>query len=111
LIKNLVQQAILPIADQPDQLIWKHNSAGILPLKEAFSFKKHHPLKIPWTKCIRNRDIPPSKAMMVWRLMMGKLPTDENLELRGYVPCETQLLNPLFTCLLIVVMLCAFGIG
>ena len=83
LLKNLVTQVTIPTADQSDQLVWNHNASGNLPLKDAFHFKKHHHMLIPWTKCIWNKDIPPSKAMLVWRMMMGKLPTDDLLAQRG----------------------------
>jgi len=82
-----VQQVTIPISPHDDKLVWKHRTSGKLPLKEAFHLKKQHHLKIPWTKCIWNRDIRPSKATIVWRLMMGKLPIDDMLAQRGcYLP-------------------------
>ncbi|CAJ2666577.1 unnamed protein product [Trifolium pratense] len=36
-----------------------------------------------WAKLIWNCDIPPSKSFFVWRLMHEKVPTEENLMIRG----------------------------
>jgi hypothetical protein len=66
-----------------DQLIWKHSKFGDLPLKEAYSFKLQQAQEYKWAKLIWNADVPPSKSILVWRLMHQKVPTDENLMLRG----------------------------
>ncbi|CAJ2666578.1 unnamed protein product [Trifolium pratense] len=36
-----------------------------------------------WAKLIWNCDIPPSKSFFLWRLMHEKVPTEENLMIRG----------------------------
>jgi len=81
--RNLAAQVTLPIQSTADKLVWKHNSIGILTLKEAYNFKKHHFPKVSWAKIIWSIDIPPSKSLLVWRLMLNKLPTDDNLQTRG----------------------------
>jgi hypothetical protein len=80
---NLTAQITLPMVDKEDELIWKQSATGKLTSKDSFLFKKQSHPKIPWAKAIWNKDVPPSKATMVLRLMMGKLPTDENLLQRG----------------------------
>ncbi|GAU28119.1 hypothetical protein TSUD_295560 [Trifolium subterraneum] len=40
-------------------------------------------LDLYWAKVIWTPDIPPSKSLFAWRLMHGKVPTDENLMIRG----------------------------
>lgn len=45
--------------------------------------KKHHLSKIKWAQIIWSKDIPPSKSILVWRMMLDKLPTDEVLASRG----------------------------
>ncbi|RHN73363.1 putative ribonuclease H-like domain, ankyrin repeat-containing domain-containing protein [Medicago truncatula] len=82
-LRNLVHQVTLPMHDQDDGLVWKHNPTGTLSLKDAFEFKRKHLPKLNWTKSIWSSDIPPSKSLLAWRLMHDKLPTDENLSLRG----------------------------
>jgi len=92
LLKNLMQQVTISISAHDGRLVWTHTTSGKLPSKEAFHFKKQHQLKIPWTKCISNRDIRPSKATLVWRVMLGKLPTDDILAQRGcYFPSNCSL--------------------
>jgi ribonuclease HI len=42
-----------------------------------------HSQDLNWAKLIWNPAIPPSKALLAWRLMYDKIPTDENLLIRG----------------------------
>jgi len=51
--------------------------------KRLFPSKKHHFPKIHWAKVIWSKDILPSKSLPMWRMMLGKLPTDEILASRG----------------------------
>jgi len=82
-LRTFVNKIDVPISDKEDSLVWKHNSTGTLSLKEAYEFKKNQFPKLSWTSLIWSKDIPPSKSIMVWRLMLDKLPTDDNLTLRG----------------------------
>jgi hypothetical protein len=66
-----------------DKFIWKHTDAGDLELKQAYDFKLPKVQELHLAKLIWNADIPPSKSFLVWRLMHEKLPTDENLMIRG----------------------------
>jgi len=79
----LLSKVTIPFMEQTDKLAWKHNSTGLLSLKEAYDFKKHHFPKVSWAKVIWSKDIPPSKSLLVWRLMLNKISTDDNLALRG----------------------------
>jgi hypothetical protein len=83
-LRNLVSQVTLPTFDTDDMLVWQHTPDGELSLKEAYKFKKHSLVKLPWTKYVWNKDVPPAKSLMVWRLMLDKLPTDDKLSHRGF---------------------------
>lgn len=83
-LRLLVSKVTLANRSLPDSLVWNHSSNGDLTMKDAYSFKKHAFPKIPWAKHIWSNDIPPSKSLLVWRLMLNKLPTDDNLVARGY---------------------------
>ena len=80
---NLVMQITLPKFPKEDKLIWESSSTGNLSLKEAFLFKYSVGQNISWAKDVWSPDIPPSKSLMTWRLMHNKLPTDDNMALRG----------------------------
>jgi len=82
-LRSLITKVIIPIQRHKDKLIWPHSSKGDLSLKDAYIFKKHNNPKISWAKCIWSKDIAPSKSLLVWRFMLDKLPTDENLAHRG----------------------------
>jgi ribonuclease HI len=82
---SLVNQATIPLEQCQDSLLWKHTDSGCLELKEAYSFKMPPLQDLFWARCVWSPDIPPSKSLMVWRLMHNKMPTDENLIFRGCV--------------------------
>jgi len=93
-LRLLNSQVILRTGTKPDKLVWKLNGTSILTLKDAYVFKKHHFPKVPWAKIIWSKDIPPSKSILVWRLMLNKLPTDDNLAARGcHLPSMCSLCN------------------
>jgi len=76
----LAAQGIIPAQSRRDKLIWKHSTNGELTLKDAYNLKKKTNFqKVRWAKLIWSPDFPPSKSLMVWRLMLDKLPTDDNL--------------------------------
>ncbi|GAU48979.1 hypothetical protein TSUD_245700 [Trifolium subterraneum] len=84
---NVVNQVTIPLNQSEDHLIWKHTDSGDLLLKDAYHFKLQHFQELHWTKIIWNHDIPPSKSLLVWRIMHNRIPTDENLLIRGcYMP-------------------------
>jgi len=66
-----------------DSLVRNKTSYGDLSFKDAFLFKLPALQKIPWAKHIWSPEIPPSKSLLVWRIMHNRMPTDENLSIRG----------------------------
>jgi len=82
-LRQLAQQITLASDHREDMLLWKHCNFGALSLKEAFLHKNGYAQNLPWTKAIWGLDIPPSKSLLIWRLMHRKIPTDENLNARG----------------------------
>jgi hypothetical protein len=79
----LVRQVIIPFDPGEDSLIWLRNDSGDFSHKDAFKFKSQNHPQLQWAKAIWSLDIPPSNSLVVWRFMLGKLPTDDNLMLRG----------------------------
>ncbi|WJX71700.1 hypothetical protein P8452_55669 [Trifolium repens] len=80
---TLVNEIPLPLEQDQDELLWKLTDDGRLTLKEAYKFKSHAWPTLSWASYIWSVDIPPAKSLLVWRLMLDKLPTDENLRQRG----------------------------
>ena len=66
-----------------DSLNWKHTQNGLLSFKDAFLFKSSKGQKIQWAKTIWSPDIPPSKSILIWRILHNRMPTNENLITRG----------------------------
>jgi hypothetical protein len=82
-LKNSLEQIIIPLEDRDDLLAWNGSDSGSLTLKQAYLYKDHPFPHLHWAKLLWCKDIPPSKSLVAWRLMHNKLPTDENLILRG----------------------------
>jgi ribonuclease HI len=79
----LVRQVIIPFDPGEDSLTWLSNDSGDFSHKDAFKFKSQNHPQLQWAKAVWSVDIPPSNSLVVWRFMLGKLPTDDNLMLRG----------------------------
>jgi ribonuclease HI len=91
---SIISQATIPLVSCADQLLWKLTDDGDLSLKDAYLFKSQQVQDVSWAKCIWCPDIPPSKALFVWRIMHGKVPTDDNLMVRGCsIPSQCNLCN------------------
>jgi hypothetical protein len=91
---SIVSQVSIPSFPANDKILWKHTDDGELQLKEAYQFKLTQHQELVWAKAIWNIDIPPSKSLLVWRIMHGKVPTDENLMTRGcFIPSMCNLCN------------------
>jgi len=58
-------------------------SSGTLSTKLAFQFLHPSPTKLDWAAIIWWPCIPPSHLFVFWCLMLSKLPTDDNLQMRG----------------------------
>jgi ribonuclease HI len=82
-LKSLVEQVAIPLVDKEDKLLWTHSHDGELSLKDSFSFHCTAGQNIGWTNFVWNLSIPPSKSFVIWRCLHSKIPTDDNLSLRG----------------------------
>ncbi|CAI8591745.1 unnamed protein product [Vicia faba] len=63
-----------------DQRIWHNSNPDTLSLKESYFFKNRITDRLSWANHILSVDTPPSKLLVVWRLMHDKLPTDDQLQ-------------------------------
>jgi hypothetical protein len=79
----LVQQVTIPLEPTQDLLLWKHSDSGEFHLADAYKFISPQFQDLDWSKFLWSPDIPPSKSLLAWRLMHNKMPTAENLKLRG----------------------------
>ncbi|KAK2430924.1 hypothetical protein QL285_029213 [Trifolium repens] len=82
-LESIIAAVVIPMELENDTLLWQHTDSGDLSFKQAYTFKNMHVQELPWAKHIWRTEIPPSKSLMVWRLMHEKMPTDENLMSRG----------------------------
>ncbi|KAK2364421.1 hypothetical protein QL285_089294 [Trifolium repens] len=90
----IISKVLIPLEACNDRFLWKHTDSGDLELKQAYIFKCQQVQDLHWAKQIWNVAIPPSKSLMVWRLMHDKMPTDEKLMERGCViPSMCNLCN------------------
>jgi hypothetical protein len=84
---SIISKVTIPIDPSKDKLLWVHIDDGDLQLMEAYVFINQQFHELNWAKAIWSPDIPPSKSLLVWRIMHEKVSTDENLMSRGcYIP-------------------------
>jgi hypothetical protein len=82
LLKNIVQKITLLLEPSLDMLVWKGTSNGMLSLKDAYEFKRHHFPILARCKNIWSKYFPPSRSLLVWRVMLDKVPTYDKLSER-----------------------------
>jgi ribonuclease HI len=91
-LQSFLDNVTIPLVPEDDNLYWKQSPDGCLSLKDAYSLHCSPPQSMPWAKLIWNHSIPPAKSLLVWRCLHAKLPTDDNLALRGcYLPSMCSL--------------------
>ena len=78
-----IQAIMLSNAPLPDRRVWKFASDGLLTSKLAHSFLQIPHGTVDWAAAMWRSCIPPSHLFVFWRLMLSKLPTNENIQLRG----------------------------
>jgi hypothetical protein len=84
-INSIVLQITIPLNHSQEKLLWMHTDSGDLELKQAYNFKSQQFQVLHWATLVWNPDIPPSKSLLVRRLMHEKISTDKNLMLKGCV--------------------------
>lgn len=75
-------------SDLKDIMVWPSSMDSNLMMKKAYRFKASPSNKLIWVGNLWNADIPPSKALLVWRLMNDKIPSDDALQIRGCYSCS-----------------------
>jgi ribonuclease HI len=78
-----VRGVTLPLEPLEDCFVWKHSKDGFLSAKDAYLHLNKPGLVLHWAELIWQNFIPPSHSFVAWRLILNKLPTDENLRARG----------------------------
>lgn len=78
-----IDQIVIPKFHDNDYLVWDCSASGNLSFKDAYTFLNKLQNPVTWGKLIWNHFIPPSRFFLIWRVIHNKLPTDENLKLRG----------------------------
>ena len=78
-----MQLTTIPNTYKEDKIIWKPSHDGNLSFKDAYLFHASSSQNISWAKTIWHIAIPPSKSILLWKLLLDKLPTDDNLARRG----------------------------
>ena len=84
LVKSLVEHVTIPFEITEDKRIWQPSNNGVLTFKNAFEFKYGVGQNIKWAKDLWCSNIPPTKPLLVWRIIYKKVPIDENLWSRGF---------------------------
>ena len=82
-IVHNIQKIDLPIEPMEDFICWNGSVSGNLTAKEAFTFFSEHADRKEWGTMIWNNAIPPSRSIVIWKALHGRLLTDAALQRRG----------------------------
>ncbi|WJX18948.1 hypothetical protein P8452_08695 [Trifolium repens] len=83
-IANDIQAMPISYALEPDELVWNDSPSGELDFKNAY-FCGLPALQTPgWAKIIWRLFIPPSRSLVMWRIMHNVIATDDNMVKRGF---------------------------
>ncbi|XP_058732705.1 uncharacterized protein LOC131604270 [Vicia villosa] len=82
-ILSILSNFAISNMDKEDLLAWKSVENGMLSIKHAYKLlmnnKTDKIFSWPW-----DTDVAPAHSMVCWRLLHNKLPTDDNLKIRGF---------------------------
>ncbi|GAU46013.1 hypothetical protein TSUD_401350 [Trifolium subterraneum] len=78
-----IRTVIIPLTPLEDKLVWKNSKDGDLSAKDAYLHLTPPPTSLHWATLIWQGFIPPSCSFILWRIIHNKMPTDDNLRLRG----------------------------
>lgn len=84
-VTPFLPRVVLPTSPLSDFLAWQHTTYGKLTAKQIKLFLTPASPALHWPDFIWRSCIPPSHAFIFWRLVHGKMPTNENLHARGCV--------------------------
>ncbi|ONI14505.1 hypothetical protein PRUPE_4G283800 [Prunus persica] len=96
-----------------DLLVWAPSSSGGFSAKDAYEFTRPKFAKVPWCKLIWKPFIEPWKSFLAWKVMHGRLLTEDFLQKRAWMAPEN--INHLFsecpfTCSIWSSMFIVFGL-
>ncbi|PRQ35239.1 putative ribonuclease H-like domain, reverse transcriptase zinc-binding domain-containing protein [Rosa chinensis] len=76
----------VPLAMDPsveDKVIWSSATSGELTAKNAFQFLCQPFPSMSWGKCIWSKFITPRMSLLTWKLLWGRILSDDFLQRRG----------------------------
>nr|KYP31516.1 Putative ribonuclease H protein At1g65750 family [Cajanus cajan] len=84
-VGNQIGNIDIPLCELEDTLVWESTPNGDFLFKDAYLFLKQPISKLNWTKIIWNKHVPPSKSFVLWRLLHGKILTEDQLRRKGVI--------------------------
>jgi ribonuclease HI len=73
----------LPFEPMRDQVVWSDTSSGVPTAKDAYGTLSQSLPKLHWGSLIWHKAIQPRKSICTWKILHGKILTDERLQRRG----------------------------
>lgn len=112
---NYISNCHIALEDIEDKIVWSGSNNGILSLNQDYDFIDKPNSCDLWNMFSWNPSIPPSKDLLVWKIMYNRLSSDENLTKKGFVFPKCVLfviviLKILIICSLTVNLLKSIGI-
>ena len=76
----------VPLSSDPnevDKLIWSPSTSGDLSAKIAYQFMRPHHPSLDWSKLIWSKYIAPRMSLLVWKVLCGRVLSEDFLQKRG----------------------------
>ncbi|XP_050222822.1 uncharacterized protein LOC126672915 [Mercurialis annua] len=77
-------RSISPCRDTSDTCLWEHSLDGKFKVSLAYILTLGVTEQVPWSKFLWKEILPPSRSMICWRAFLGYLPTENNLQKKGF---------------------------
>ncbi|KAJ0074645.1 hypothetical protein Patl1_37495 [Pistacia atlantica] len=106
LLHAQISSVELSIEPSSDKLIWEGTTSGDLSFADSFETFRSHGTPLGWDNLIWHNFLPPKYSLLAWRVLHGKLPTEDQLQIRGFhlasvcqlcaTPCSGESISHLF---------------
>ncbi|KAF3453875.1 hypothetical protein FNV43_RR04316 [Rhamnella rubrinervis] len=72
------------LMDRPDERVWPHSASGAIQCRDIYLHLSTTAAPPMWVRYVWKTFIPPARSIFAWRLLQGRIPTDDVLIRRGF---------------------------
>ncbi|XP_042486145.1 uncharacterized protein LOC122066407 [Macadamia integrifolia] len=100
----------LPQCEVEDRCMWSCTSSGVFSSASAWNEIRRRNPKVHWYSLIWKAHLQPRQALFGWRVVNGKLPTDDLIKLKGvFLPSQCSLSQSAKESIFHIFLQCSFS--